>query len=385
MISGASVGLIRCRFCRSDDGSVVADLGTQPGCEFFPRLADPGPDPVFPLRLWLCAGCGLAQLADDMAVPEDPQGVQPEALTRQAADAVARLAASGILPSAGTVAEFPSPHGGTWLSLLTSRGLVPASAGEPADVVLDCCFGLMHAEDQEAAFRERAARTRPGGLLLVQFHSLAAILQRTEWNAIRHGHYAYYSVPAMRTMLAGVGLTAFAAFWFPLYGGTVLIAARHGAAAEADLAALTEREIGCGVLDPVAMKAFQEAARSDGERLAGWLADERSHGRRVYGYGAASRSVGLLHSARAGRDLLCGVADVSAAKQGSRMPGTDIPVIGTDDLVTAEPESVLLFVPDLLDEVRAALPEIEANGGRWVLADEVVGQAAHGGGDGLSA
>lgn len=384
MVSGASVGLIRCRFCRSDDGSVVADLGTQPGCEFFPRLADPGPDPVFPLRLWLCAGCGLAQLADDMAVPEDPQGVQPEALTRQAADAVARLAASGILPSAGTVAEFPSPHGGTWISLLTSRGLVPASSDEPADVVLDCCFGLMHAEDQETAFRERAARTRPGGLLLVQFHSLAAILQRTEWNAIRHGHYAYYSVPAMRTMLAGVGLTAFAAFWFPLYGGTVLIAARHGAAPEADLAALTEREIGCGVLDPVAMEAFQDAARSDGQRLAGWLADERSHGRRVYGYGAASRSVGLLHSARVGRDLLSGVADVSAAKQGSRMPGTDIPVIGTDDLVTAEPESVLLFVPDLLDEVRAALPEIEANGGRWVLADEVAGQAAHGGGNCLS-
>ncbi|GEL20815.1 transferase [Pseudonocardia asaccharolytica DSM 44247 = NBRC 16224] len=351
---------------------MVADLGTQPGCEYFPPLGDPGPDPVFPLRLWLCADCGLAQLADDTAVPEDPQGTQPEALTQQADDALGRLLTSRILPAAGTVAEFPSPHGGSWLPRLAALGLRQAPPDAPADVVLDCCFGLMHAEDQETAFRDRAARTRPGGLLLVQFHSLASILRRTEWNAIRHGHYAYYSVPAMRTMLAGVGLTAFAAFWFPLYGGTVLIAARRDADPDTDLATLTEREIGCGVLDPVAMGAFSAAVRSDGSRLAGWLADERRRGRRVYGYGAASRSVGLLHSSGVGRDLLPGVADVSAAKQHSRMPGTDIPVIGTQDLVTAEPESVLLFVPDLLDEVRAALPGIEANGGRWVVADEVL-------------
>jgi hypothetical protein len=33
------------------------------------------------------------------------------------------------------------------------------------------------------------------------------------------------------------------------------------------------------------------------------------------------------------------------------------------------PDKVLLFVPDLLNEVRQALPEIERNGGRWVVID----------------
>ena len=70
-----------CRFCRSDRGTLVMDLGPQPPSELFPPFDAPGPDPVFPLRLWMCGACALAQLADDMDVPEDPQGVQPDALS----------------------------------------------------------------------------------------------------------------------------------------------------------------------------------------------------------------------------------------------------------------------------------------------------------------
>ena len=39
------------------------------------------------------------------------------------------------------------------------------------------------------------------------------------------------------------------------------------------------------------------------------------------------------------------------------------------ELVESRPDKVLLFVPDLLNEVRQALPEIELNGGRWVVLD----------------
>ena len=60
--------------------------------------------------------------------------------------------------------------------------------------------------------------------------------------------------------------------------------------------------------------------------------------------------------------------DASPAKQGLRMPGTDIPVAGPALLAASRPDSVLLFVPDLLAEVRAAFPEVETAGGRWMDA-----------------
>src|SRR4029077_19338009 len=132
-----------CRACRGSAGHLVLDLGEQPACDYFPRRDDPGPDPVYPLQMWLCSSCGLAQLVADPTVPEEPRGAEPAALVAQAAQAVERVAAAGLLPERGVVAEYGSPHGGSWLGLLAGRGLVPSPDGGQADVIVDC-FGLMH-------------------------------------------------------------------------------------------------------------------------------------------------------------------------------------------------------------------------------------------------
>src|ERR1700753_3894391 len=87
-----------CRACGESVGELVLDLGEQPACDYFPRQGDPGPDPVYPLQMWLCSSCGLAQLLADPTVPEEPRCTEPAALVAQAADAVARVAAGGVLP-----------------------------------------------------------------------------------------------------------------------------------------------------------------------------------------------------------------------------------------------------------------------------------------------
>ena len=83
---------------------------------------------------------------------------------------------------------------------------------------------------------------------------------------------------------------------------------------------------------------------------------------------AERRAVALLRVAGLDSSLLTAIADASPDKHDRRMPGTDVPVVAPHELVAARPDVVLLFVSDLLDEVCAALPEIEAAGGRWVDA-----------------
>jgi hypothetical protein len=358
-----------CRACRGSAGHLVLDLGEQPACDFFPRSDDPGPDPVYPLQMWLCSSCGLAQLLADPTVPEEPRGTEPAALVSQAADAVQRVAATGWLPEGGVVAEYGSPHGGSWLGLLAARGLTPASHGGQADVIIDC-FGMMHAADQREALAQRAARIATGGVLLLQYHALSTILGCGQWNALRHGHYAYYSTVALTAMLAEVGFSPVAAWRFDLYGGTVLLAASrdgdgHGQP-DAVVRSLLTEDARVGVCDPRAFSGLQRKVLTHAKALHDWLLAERSAGSAVVGYGAASRAVALLGQAHVDRALLPAVVDASPAKQGLRMPGTDIPVVGTAQLAERRPDTVLLFVADLMAEVRNAFPQVEAAGGRWV-------------------
>ena len=147
---------------------------------------------------WTCASaCGLAQLADDDTVTDEPRGVEPQALKDQAEAAIDQVAAAGWLRG-DTVLEFGSPHGGTWIPLLTERGFTTATS--QADVVLDC-FGIMHEPDQRSAFARRARATAPDGVLLLQYHSIATIVEQGQWNALRHGHFAYYSLTALTRLL----------------------------------------------------------------------------------------------------------------------------------------------------------------------------------------
>ena len=317
--------------------------------------------------MWLCAACGLAQLLVDPTVPNEPRGAEPAALVEQAADAVERVAAAGWLPSGARVAEYGSPHGGSWVSLLAARGLASVGPGEQADVVLDC-FGLMHNADQSTALAERAARVAPAGVLLLQYHSLATIVQLGQWNSLRHGHYAYYSTPALTRMLEAAGFVPRHAWRFELYGGTMLLAATRGddAGPDASVDNLLADELALGVENPIRVRALQATAVSRADALHRWLVDQKAAGSSVFGYGAASRAVALLCRAGVDRSLLPAVADASPAKHGRRMPATDIPVVAPAELLAARPDAVAVFLPDLLPELRAGLPDVEAAGGRWV-------------------
>jgi hypothetical protein len=333
----------RCRACRGQAGQLVLDLGEQPACDFFPKWDDPGPDPVYPLQMWLCSSCGLAQLLTDPTVPEEPRGTEPAALVAQAEDAV--------------------------------RSLVPVTGDGEADVILDC-FGMMHAADQAAAIAERTARLARGGVLLLQYHSLDTIVRGGQWNALRHGHYAYYSTTALTSMLAAVGFSPRTSWQFDLYGGTILLAARRDTGDQGgpdeSVSALLGTEAGTGVRDPRIISGLQRDASARADGLRNWLEAARDSGKDVLAYSAASRAIALLCKAGVHRDLLPAVADASPAKHGLRMPGTDIPVISPAELTAREPDAVVLFVPDLMPEVRKAYPEIEAAGGSWIDADSLL-------------
>ena len=255
-------------------------------------------------------------------------------------------------------------------------------------MVLDC-FGLMHAPDQAAALAERAARVAPGGVLLLQYHSLDTIIRCGQWNALRHGHYAYYSTTALAAMLAAAGFSPRTAWRFELYGGTVLLAAGRDRDAAAQAAppatpdgavlALLAEDARVGACNPAALRGLEHSAHERADGLHDWLAAQQAAGITVLGYGAASRAVALLRRAGVDRTLLPAVADASPAKQGLRMPGTDVPVVSPAQLTERRPDAVLLFLPDLLAEVRSAFPGIETAGGRWVDA-ETLGNGSSGNG-----
>ncbi|MCL2455002.1 MAG: class I SAM-dependent methyltransferase [Micrococcales bacterium] len=361
------------RWSGEPGGSVVLDLGMQPPSDLFPALTDPLPDPAYRLRMVMSGVSGLLQLEDDPTDPEEPLGVEPAALVRQAELCVTDAAAAGYVRPGASVLEYPSPHGGSWRGLLIERGAQMTDTGQ-VDLVVDV-HGMMHDRDQHAAFVERREHLAPDGVLIMMIHDAASIVRLGMWNALKSGHFAYYSVPALVSMGREIGLVGIGAWQYPLYGdrGTTLIAfAREGSRWGAQAPVVTDlvaSQTAEGITDPARVAALADTLTASVTSIRSYLDDARAAGLTVAGYGAASRTSALLVSAKVTTDDLVGIADAATGKHGRAMPGNRIPIWSPAQLVEARPDRVLLFVPDLLPEVRAAYPQIEANGGRWVVMD----------------
>jgi hypothetical protein len=317
---------------------------------------------------------GLLQLEDDTTTPEEIMGVEPAAVVRQAEASVVDAKMAGFITEGARVLSFASPHGGGWERQLSPYAVKWMSSG-PADLIIDV-HGMMHAPDQKAAFLERLGHLSPDGVLLMVIFDATAIVRNGMWNALRNGHYAYYTAPVLVSMASEIGLVAVGAWTYPLYnnGTTMLAFARIGSrwgVQDASVTALIAAEVAAGVLDADRVSALGTMHDDAVAKLRDYLDAARSAGLVVVGYGAASRTVALLSSAAVTvNDVRC-IADASEAKHGRSMPVTRIPIVPPSGLMEQKPDRVLLFISDLLPEVRRAMPEVEASGAKWVIVDPV--------------
>ena len=197
-----------CRACYGSAGDLVLDLGEQPACDYFPQCRRPGPGPGVPaadVAVFIVRPGPVAGRSHRARGAEGHRACRARRSGRRRRG-TGRRGGIPAGPGRGRRVRQSRTAGPGW-SLLAARGLVPSGPGGQADVILDC-FGLMHAADQHRALAERAARVAPGGVLLLQYHALSTIIGHRQWNALRHGHFAYYSTTALTAMLAAVGFSS---------------------------------------------------------------------------------------------------------------------------------------------------------------------------------
>lgn len=123
----------KCRGCAGENVVPVVDLGAQPCADYFPTADTPGPDPRWPLELWLCRDCTLVQLGPvEPQLPEPPLAVESATSIAHAESSVKELLRDYPELAGGVVFEFASHHGGSWLEHLYAEGAGwPVTANGP--------------------------------------------------------------------------------------------------------------------------------------------------------------------------------------------------------------------------------------------------------------
>ena len=366
--SEAAAGML-CRGCASDKTSVVADLGVIPASDWFPLIDDPAHDPRWPLRLYMCEVCLLVQLGPDVhPAPEPPRAIESATSRAHATQSAIEVIRVEDLEPGASFIELDSHHGGSWSEGFLQAGMVQRSENLTADLVVDV-HALAHEEDLGAPLAAHAVRLAEGGRLVLEFHHLLPLLEQSQVDTIRHGHWVYLSLLSMHRLLGRHGLVVTRAVEVPVFGGSLRVTAgrtRDNPAVDASVEAVlaAEREQGLDATD--GLSDFGRQGRAVANSFYEHLLELREARVSVAGYGAPSKAPVLLALAGIDESLLPYTVDLSPEKEGRRLPATKIPIFRPEELIRREPQEVVVFTWDIVDEVAAQLAAAaSAAGSGW--------------------
>jgi hypothetical protein len=396
-----------CRLCGSGELRAFVDLGVVPRCDvFITAEAAEAPDVAYPLRLWVCERCLLAQLPPRWA-PEETftefayfssfSSSWVEHARAFVGDVVRRLGLGldslvvevgsndgyllqhvvrrwvrclGIEPSVN-VGEAAREKGvPTFTAFLTPEtgALVRATHGAADLVIANNVYGEV--PDVIGFTRGLRSLVADGGWVSIEVQHLLTLVERTQFDTIYHEHSQHYTLLTAQRALATGGLSVVDVELLDTNGGSIRIWARPRECAGAPSARVGEllaAEEAAGLHTPEGYNGFAGAVSKVRDDLVAFLIGARRAGKTVVGYGAPSKGNTLLNYCGIRPDLLAYTVDRNPYKHGRFTPGMRIPVYPPERIVADRPDYVLVLPWNLRDELLEQLSYVREWGGKLVF------------------
>jgi hypothetical protein len=249
----------------------------------------------------------------------------------------------------------------------TARALV--EAGQRADLLLGNNV-LAHVPDINDFVAGMQIILQPHGEITMEFPHLLRLMQNNQFDTIYHEHFSYLSFLTVEKIFAKHGLKLFDVEELPTHGGSLRIFACHAndeRPISIRVSAMRKLERDHGLHDIATYQRFGEQVKETKRKLLAFLLDAKRDGKSVVGYGAPAKGNTLLNFCGVRTDLLEFTVDRSPHKQGRFLPGTHIPILPPDAIVSRKPDYVLILPWNLRDEVTQQMNCIRDWGGQFVV------------------
>jgi SAM-dependent methyltransferase len=367
----------------------------------FLREAELGSEFLWPIKVYFCRDCRLVQTLHDVDVRDYYRDYQYSVAISPFAQRFMRRLAEEIweqydLKSGSAVVEVGSGDGAQLgyfrkmgarvfgfepsasLARVARQKNIPVSERlfseeafqevpadmQPADVIL-LTYTFDHLPDPLTFLNvARKALDPLKGILVIEVHDLAKIVERREFCLFEHEHTSYYTAETLQATLQRADLDLIDVMLVPeeeRRGNSLLaVATPRGSA----LSARALPPIRLGFLDSLeAYLAFGDAVQKSIARLREFVRDRRRVGKRLAGYGAGGRGVMTLAAVAQPNDFAY-VCDQNPAFHGWYTPGAHVLVDSPSRLLSDPVDEVVVFSFGYFNEIYNDLREFRARGGR---------------------
>ncbi len=394
-----------CRMCKSDRLELFLDLGCSPPSDNFVTEEQFKYEKSYPVQVFMCQNCGLAQLGY-IVLPEEmynknyPYETSIAATTRSHFFEMAKsITEKFSIPKNSLVVDIGS-NVGVLLQGFKNQGMQvigiepsPNIAKKALANNIETINGFFNIDTVNKITSKQKARVvtatnvfahindldefmkcldvllDDNGIFVVEAPYFVNLLDNLEYDTIYHEHLSYLSVKPLVNFFQRFGYELFDAQETKIHGGSIRVfVARKNRQKIADSVEKFlnyEREKGIHQKD--ILHQFSERVKEHKEHLRALLLDLKKKGKRIVGISAPAKGMALLNYASIDSSILDYATEKSTLKIGKYTPGTHIPVKPDDTLLKDMPDYGLLLAWNLAEEIMNNLVEYKQRGGKFII------------------
>ena len=396
-----------CRLCGGRSLKKVLALAPTPPANAFVTEAELAvPQPLLPLDIWLCEGCGHVQLLDVV----DPRLLYTHYLYVSGTSPVfvrhfeqyAQSLRAEFRPPPGSLVVDIGSNDGTLLRFFRDNGfrilgVDPAEeiseasrrAGIPTltaffdekvaerilrehgrAAVVTANNLVAHIDDVASFMRGVAKLLAPDGVFAFEVSYLVDVFEKTLFDTMYHEHIDYHTVEPLVPFFASCGLQLIEALRVDTHGGSlrgVVQLAGGPRKVGASVAALIAAERALKLREAATLEAFGARIAKVGTELTGLLRKLKKEGKRIAGFGAPAKLTTLLYHLGITAEFLDFVIDDSPLKQGRYTPGMHIPVVPAQALYDRKVDYTVILAWNFAEPIMKKHAAWREAGGRFIV------------------
>ena len=397
-----------CRHCGTPMTVVMADLGeTAIANDYLDMDVDVSLEQTFPLIVYVCSHCRLAQTRDFVAADRlfrsdyayfssmSPSWVEH---ARQYVDDMSNR--FGIDKSSrhvelacndGYLLQFSQAAGIPCLGVEPSESVALAAREKDLDVRIEF-FGQESAEKLKAEGWSAdlitannvfahvpdvndftagiATLLTDEGVATIEVQHLLSLMKKHEFDTIYHEHFSYYSLLAAKSVFEKQGLRVFDVELLKTHGGSIRFFVCKQDASHPTTENVThvlEDELAFGLDKDEVYLAWREKVEETKRGMLELTSKLKLEGKSIAAYGAPAKGNTLLNFCGIGTDTIDFTVDRAPSKQNKLLPGTHIPVYEPAHVFKEKPDYVIILPWNLKDEIKTQLAEIRDWGGQFIV------------------
>ncbi len=397
-----------CRICKSQNLVKFLDLGNQPLANSFLKTKSQfAHEPKYPLAVYFCEDCNLAQLLDVVSKEEMfsdyiyfTSGMPKISnhFKAYAEDIMARFLKAGelvveIASNDGILLKFFQDAGFRALGVDPAVNVVKTAEKLGVKTIVDFFSEqvaesivqtqgkakailannvVAHIDDHHDLALGVAKLLAEDGVFVLEAPYLVDMFENLTYDTIYHEHLSFLAVRPLKKLFAQFGLEIFDVEVNAVQGQSLRVFIGHSGkhSLSPNVQKYMELEQSMGLDQFATYQKLALRVESQKQQLVKLLNDLKAQGKKISAYGAPAKGNTMLNYCQIGTEILEYVLEDLPAKQGLYTPGMHIPTVDAGYAHSHEPDYYLMLAWNYEKAILEKEKTYLSKGGKFIIPVE---------------